>query len=196
MHVTAIIAAGGRGRRFGAAEPKQLLSIGGRPILERSVRRSRRTRRSTRSSSRCRDDLAGDPPAYLRSRRKPSRSGSSPAARGGRTRWRTRLRRADAASDVIVIHDAARPFASADLIARTIAAAAESGAAVAAVQSRDTVKRTSASNAHGPAEAGRYVRETHPARDDLSRADAAGVPARRAARRARARRARWRRGDR
>ncbi len=37
MHVTAIIAAGGRGQRLGAAQPKQLLSIGGRPILERSV---------------------------------------------------------------------------------------------------------------------------------------------------------------
>ena len=37
MHVTAIIAAGGRGQRFGGTEPKQLLAIGGRPILERSV---------------------------------------------------------------------------------------------------------------------------------------------------------------
>src|SRR3954471_19422051 len=37
MHVTAIIAAGGRGLRFGGAEPKQLLSIGGRPILQRSI---------------------------------------------------------------------------------------------------------------------------------------------------------------
>ena len=37
MHVTAIIAAGGTGRRLGAAVPKQLLEIGGRTILERSV---------------------------------------------------------------------------------------------------------------------------------------------------------------
>ena len=37
MHVTAIIAAGGIGQRFGGAQPKQLLSVGGRPILERSV---------------------------------------------------------------------------------------------------------------------------------------------------------------
>ena len=36
---------------------------------------------------------------------------------------------ATSGSDLIVIHDAARPFASAGLIARTIAAAAESGAA-------------------------------------------------------------------
>jgi len=37
MFVSAIIAAGGRGQRFGAAEPKQLLKVGGRPVLERSV---------------------------------------------------------------------------------------------------------------------------------------------------------------
>jgi 2-C-methyl-D-erythritol 4-phosphate cytidylyltransferase/2-C-methyl-D-erythritol 2,4-cyclodiphosphate synthase len=44
-------------------------------------------------------------------------------------------------SDVVLIHDAARPFVSADLIDRTIDAAAAHGAAIAALQSRDTVKR-------------------------------------------------------
>ncbi|MGE5358441.1 MAG: 2-C-methyl-D-erythritol 4-phosphate cytidylyltransferase, partial [Bacteroidales bacterium] len=38
MHTTAIIAAGGRGRRLGAAVPKQLLTVGGTPMLELSVR--------------------------------------------------------------------------------------------------------------------------------------------------------------
>ena len=37
LHVSALIAAGGRGLRFGAAQPKQLLSLGERSILERSV---------------------------------------------------------------------------------------------------------------------------------------------------------------
>ena len=55
------------------------------------------------------------------------------------------FRAASAESDVIVIHDAARPFASADLIARTIAAAAESGAALAAMAARDTIKQGSVS---------------------------------------------------
>jgi 2-C-methyl-D-erythritol 4-phosphate cytidylyltransferase/2-C-methyl-D-erythritol 2,4-cyclodiphosphate synthase len=45
-------------------------------------------------------------------------------------------------ADVIVIHDAARPFASPGLVSQTIAAAAESGAALAAMRSRDTVKRS------------------------------------------------------
>jgi 2-C-methyl-D-erythritol 4-phosphate cytidylyltransferase/2-C-methyl-D-erythritol 2,4-cyclodiphosphate synthase len=47
--------------------------------------------------------------------------------------------RADA--DVIAIHDAARPFVSAALIDRTIAAAIAHGAAIAALPVRDTVKQ-------------------------------------------------------
>ena len=35
MFVTAIIAAGGRGLRFGGGSPKQFLEVGGRAILER-----------------------------------------------------------------------------------------------------------------------------------------------------------------
>jgi 2-C-methyl-D-erythritol 4-phosphate cytidylyltransferase/2-C-methyl-D-erythritol 2,4-cyclodiphosphate synthase len=45
-------------------------------------------------------------------------------------------------AELVVIHDAARPFATPELIARTIAAAAESGAALAAMPARDTVKRS------------------------------------------------------
>jgi 2-C-methyl-D-erythritol 4-phosphate cytidylyltransferase / 2-C-methyl-D-erythritol 2,4-cyclodiphosphate synthase len=55
-------------------------------------------------------------------------------------------------ADVVLIHDAARPFASAALVSRTIAAAAASGAAVAAVPASDTVKQAS--------EDGRFVRTT------------------------------------
>jgi 2-C-methyl-D-erythritol 2,4-cyclodiphosphate synthase/2-C-methyl-D-erythritol 4-phosphate cytidylyltransferase len=113
--------------------------------------------------------LTDDPPAYLRSAGKPLRIVSGGARRQDSVA--NAFRAADAASDIIVIHDAARPFASADLIGRTIAAAAESGAAVAAVQARDTVKRVSEgpalrepqgrpADSRRAAEAGRYVRET------------------------------------
>src|SRR5689334_6357602 len=37
MHVTAIIAAAGAGRRLGAAKPKQLIDIGGGTMLQHSV---------------------------------------------------------------------------------------------------------------------------------------------------------------
>ena len=154
MHVTAIIAAGGRGQRFGGTEPKQLLAIGGRSILERSVTAFASHPSVDAIIVALPQALADDPPAYLLQTGKPLR-----VVPGGARRQDSvanAFRAAAEATDVIVIHDAARPFASADLIARTIAAAAESGAAVAAVQSRDTVKRATA----GPAEAGHYVRET------------------------------------
>jgi len=45
-------------------------------------------------------------------------------------------------ADIVMIHDAARPLVTADLIERTIAAAMADGAAVAAVAAIDTVKRS------------------------------------------------------
>lgn len=149
MHVTAIIAAGGRGARLGAAGPKQLLAVGGRPILERSVRAFLEHPGIDEVLVALPPSLVADPPAYLRSSGKPLR-----IVAGGERRQDSvanACREIAAGSDLIVIHDAARPFASADLITRTIAAAAESGAALAAVAPRDTVKRAS-----GPAEAGHY----------------------------------------
>ncbi len=44
-------------------------------------------------------------------------------------------------ADVIVIHDAARPFVTSDVIARTVDAARAHGAAIAAIPVRDTVKQ-------------------------------------------------------
>jgi 2-C-methyl-D-erythritol 4-phosphate cytidylyltransferase/2-C-methyl-D-erythritol 2,4-cyclodiphosphate synthase len=48
-------------------------------------------------------------------------------------------------ADIVVIHDAARPFVTDDTIRRTVSAAAESGAAIAAIAAHDTVKRANAS---------------------------------------------------
>jgi 2-C-methyl-D-erythritol 4-phosphate cytidylyltransferase / 2-C-methyl-D-erythritol 2,4-cyclodiphosphate synthase len=153
MHVTAIIAAGGRGLRVGAARPKQLLAVGGRPILERTVAAFLSHPEIDAVVVALPRDLAEAPPEYLHSTKTFTRGDGNAAARpekslrivaGGERRQDSvanAFRAADPTSDVIVIHDAARPFVSADLIARTIAAAAEAGAAVAALQSRDTVKR-------------------------------------------------------
>src|SRR5690349_3665024 len=44
---------------------------------------------------------------------------------------------------IVLVHDAARPFVSPALVSRMIAAAADSGAAVPALRSRDTVKQVS-----------------------------------------------------
>ena len=159
MHVTAIIAAGGRGERFGGARPKQLLEVCGRPILERSVDAFLRHPSVDAVVVALPPSLVDDPPGYLR----PRSEGAGKPLRivaGGERRQDSvanAFRAIDAASDIVVVHDAARPFVSSDLIARTIAAAAESGAAVAALAARDTVKRSGAG-----AGAGRMVGETLP----------------------------------
>jgi 2-C-methyl-D-erythritol 4-phosphate cytidylyltransferase len=56
----------------------------------------------------------------------------------------------------VVVHDAARPFLTAELLARGLRAAEATGAAVAAISTRDTIKRV----------AGEVVVETLP-RDEL-----------------------------
>src|SRR5438034_9678514 len=71
MFVTAIIAAGGRGTRFGGGRPKQLLLVGGRPILERSVTAFLDHPLVHEVVVSMPDELAGDPPGYLRQSLKP-----------------------------------------------------------------------------------------------------------------------------
>src|SRR5688500_7790744 len=117
MHVTAIIAAGGRGRRLGGGQPKQLLEIGGRPILERSVAAFVAHPQIDDVIVSLPQELAADPPFYLRGASKPLR-----IVTGGERRQDSVANAFAAVSercDVVVIHDAARPFVTADLIART-----------------------------------------------------------------------------
>jgi 2-C-methyl-D-erythritol 4-phosphate cytidylyltransferase/2-C-methyl-D-erythritol 2,4-cyclodiphosphate synthase len=141
MFVSAIVAAGGRGHRFGGDIPKQLLALGDRSILECTVGLFVDHPDIVEVVVALPAELASDPPPYLRATSKPLCVVAGGARRQDSVARAFQAVSADA--EVIVIHDAARPFASPGLVSRTIAAAAESGAAVAAVQSRDTVKRSS-----------------------------------------------------
>jgi 2-C-methyl-D-erythritol 4-phosphate cytidylyltransferase / 2-C-methyl-D-erythritol 2,4-cyclodiphosphate synthase len=147
MLVTAIIAAGGRGQRFGGAQPKQFVAVGGRPILERSVGAFTAHPAISEVIVALPQELVGDPPPYLRGAGTRLRIVAGGARRQDSVA--NAFRAAAEESEVIVIHDAARPFASRDLISRTIAAAAESGAALAALGARDTVKRIAVPSPHG-----------------------------------------------
>jgi 2-C-methyl-D-erythritol 4-phosphate cytidylyltransferase/2-C-methyl-D-erythritol 2,4-cyclodiphosphate synthase len=142
VHVTAIIAAGGRGARFGGSQPKQLLLLAGRPILQHSVEAFLNNPEISDLIVALPDDLAAQPPGYVRASAKPVQV----VAGGVRRQDSVALAFARVAAncDLVVIHDAARPLVSADLIRRTINAACASGAAIAAVRSRDTVKRAGA----------------------------------------------------
>jgi 2-C-methyl-D-erythritol 4-phosphate cytidylyltransferase / 2-C-methyl-D-erythritol 2,4-cyclodiphosphate synthase len=141
MFVSAILAAGGRGLRLGYSQPKQLLEIAGRPMLERSVSLFQDHPDVTELIVALPKELVEDPPVYLLNTPKPLRVVAGGVRRQDSVAAAFRL--VPEHADVVVIHDAARPFASRDLIAKTIAAAAESGAALAALEARDTVKKVS-----------------------------------------------------
>ena len=139
MHVSAIIAAGGRGARLGGDRPKQFLSLGGRPILQRSVDAFVLNDRIADIVVALPHDLVEDVPDYLRGRPKPIA-----IVEGGERRQDSianAFTLVAGRADVVVIHDAARPLVSADLIRRTVDAAVEGGAAIAAMPATDTVKR-------------------------------------------------------
>jgi 2-C-methyl-D-erythritol 4-phosphate cytidylyltransferase/2-C-methyl-D-erythritol 2,4-cyclodiphosphate synthase len=137
VHVSAIIAAGGRGIRFGADRPKQLLSLAGQPILQRTIDAFLRSDRVQDIVVALPADLVASPPEYLRHPRVET-------VTGGERRQDSvanAFARVTARADVVVIHDAARPCVSRALIERTVDAAAAFGAAIAALPARDTVKR-------------------------------------------------------
>lgn len=141
MQVSAIIAAGGAGRRLGGAKPKQLLDIGGGSMLSHSLR-------AFLNHPRVAEVVLVKPAGPLALALPEATSSQKLRTVNGGPRRQDSVANGfdavDTRSDVILIHDAARPFVTADLISRTIDAAAEHGAAIAALQSRDTVKRVDA----------------------------------------------------
>lgn len=138
MHVTAIIAAAGSGRRLGGGVPKQLLELGDRSILQRSVEAFVDHPRVADVIVVLPAGMAQDPPAWMRRR---------PGLRlvtGGDRRQDSvanAFEAVDAGSDIVIVHDAARPFVTSELITRAIDAAIAHGAAIAALPATDTVKR-------------------------------------------------------
>jgi 2-C-methyl-D-erythritol 4-phosphate cytidylyltransferase/2-C-methyl-D-erythritol 2,4-cyclodiphosphate synthase len=138
MRVAAIVVAAGRGERLGAGVPKQLVEIGGRTILQRSVDAFVSHPRIARVVVVLPADLVARPPL------RPSPPFPAPLIVAGGPRRQDSVANGvaalDGSDDVVVIHDAARPFVTAAVIDRTIDAAAAHGAAIAAVPARDTVK--------------------------------------------------------
>jgi 2-C-methyl-D-erythritol 4-phosphate cytidylyltransferase/2-C-methyl-D-erythritol 2,4-cyclodiphosphate synthase len=139
MHVTAIIAAGGTGRRLGSSVPKQLLDVAGQSILARSVGAFDRHPRVD-------DVIVALPVDLVDSGRTIVGTVAGPIkfVAGGSSRQDSVARAFELVeehTEVVLVHDAARPFVSEDLITRAIDAAAAYGAAIAALPVTDTVKR-------------------------------------------------------
>jgi 2-C-methyl-D-erythritol 4-phosphate cytidylyltransferase/2-C-methyl-D-erythritol 2,4-cyclodiphosphate synthase len=138
--VGVIIAAAGRGLRFGAAEPKQLIDLAGKSLLRRSVDAFLEIERVSELVVVVPADLAGEAARHLP---EPGRVPVRVVAGGARRQDSVAagFRALSPSVEVVLVHDAARPFVTREVIARTIDAAARHGAAVAAVAASDTVKR-------------------------------------------------------
>lgn len=163
MRVAAIIVAAGRGARVGANRPKQFLEIGhGKSMLDMSI--------DAVSSCGLVDEIivalppgwqqvVEDDPALLSPERARPRRCPLVLVEGGERRQDSvarALARVTPQTDLVVIHDAARPFVRPQLIEATIRMACEHGAAIAAVPAIDTVKQTAVAGADGT----RIVRRT------------------------------------
>jgi len=139
MKAAALIVAGGSGRRFGAALPKQYLTLAGRSILQRTIDVFLGSASIAHIQVVINPDAA---PLYDRSVIPHSKI--LPPAAGGAGRRDSVRAGLEAlvphAPDFVLIHDAARPFLDPALIDRTLAAAGDGGA-IAAARMTDTVKR-------------------------------------------------------
>ena len=138
MSVGVVIVAGGSGARLGSDLPKQLLDLGGRSMLQRSVNAFDTHPRVTEFVVVLPSDLVSGGRALIGD----ATSRWQFVAGGARRQDSVQngLQALSSSVNVVLIHDAARPFVSAALIDRVIAAAAKDGAAVPAVAVTDTVK--------------------------------------------------------
>jgi 2-C-methyl-D-erythritol 4-phosphate cytidylyltransferase/2-C-methyl-D-erythritol 2,4-cyclodiphosphate synthase len=140
--VAAVIVAAGRGLRAGGQLPKQYRELGGEPVIRSSL------------SLFAWHGQVGDVQAVIHSDDRAAYDAAArglrllPPVAGGATRQASVRAGLEALSrrtpDIVLVHDAARPFCSTELISRAIVACAESGAAIPALEVTDTIKRIDA----------------------------------------------------
>ncbi|MCK1449977.1 bifunctional 2-C-methyl-D-erythritol 4-phosphate cytidylyltransferase/2-C-methyl-D-erythritol 2,4-cyclodiphosphate synthase [Bradyrhizobium sp. 35] len=135
-----VLVAAGRGLRAGAGGPKQYREIGGVPVIYRAMEAfSRHADVFAVQSVVNPDDSAMFTAAVA------GLSHEAPV-NGGATRQASVLAGLEALArhkpDIVLIHDAARPFVSEGVITRAIDAASRTGAAIPVVPVTDTIKIT------------------------------------------------------
>lgn len=144
LRTVALIPAGGMGLRMGGTVRKQFRALGGLPLLVYSLR-------VFQSSPVIDAVVLAVPEADLHYCRTEiiERHGFTKITHvvaGGRERQdsvRHALAVVEEVVDLIVIHDAVRPFVTDSMVQRVVEAAAKDGAAIIALPMRDTVKQVS-----------------------------------------------------
>jgi 2-C-methyl-D-erythritol 4-phosphate cytidylyltransferase/2-C-methyl-D-erythritol 2,4-cyclodiphosphate synthase len=139
----AIIVAAGRGLRAGPGGPKQFRTLGGRTVVAHAL-----------DAFCSHPDIAWVQPVCHADDNEPFAAATQgmtylPPVAGGATRQASVCAGLRALArlepDIVLIHDAARPFVSSAVIARAVAAASATGAAIPTVAVADTIKQVDAS---------------------------------------------------
>jgi 2-C-methyl-D-erythritol 4-phosphate cytidylyltransferase len=140
--VVALVPAAGRGLRMGGSVPKQFLSLGGEPLVIQSLR-------ALQAAPVVGQIILAVPPADVEyceheivSRQRFTKV--TKVVAGGAERQdsvRHALAQIPSDTEIVLIHDAVRPFVTLRMIAEVVAAARKEGAAIIALPTRDTVKQ-------------------------------------------------------
>jgi 2-C-methyl-D-erythritol 4-phosphate cytidylyltransferase / 2-C-methyl-D-erythritol 2,4-cyclodiphosphate synthase len=143
-----VVVAGGRGERLGADRPKQYLSCAGRPLIVHTLEALAASFPfSAVTVVIGPDDRALYDEAVARLTASAA-AALTPSTIGGATRQKSVLAGLEALAgaelDIVLIHDAARPFPSVGLVARAIEAAEHHGAAAPGTAMSDTIKQVDA----------------------------------------------------
>jgi 2-C-methyl-D-erythritol 4-phosphate cytidylyltransferase len=139
METLAILVAAGRGERMGASRPKAFLSLGGQTLLERAAR-------ALGAAPSVRGMVAVVPPETIAEARELCEALSKPCevVPGGPRRQdsvRAGLDALPAGFDgVVLVHDAARPLVTVELVEAVVRAAEAHGAAIPVLPVADTIK--------------------------------------------------------
>jgi 2-C-methyl-D-erythritol 4-phosphate cytidylyltransferase len=138
--ITAILPAAGLGTRMGAETPKQFLELDGTSILVHSVRKLASCELVTEIIVATRGEEVARLADRLREEklRQPVR-----VVKGGDTRQESvaaALKQVAEGTEIVLVHDAVRPFVTREQIARVIEEARSCGAAILGIPAMDTVK--------------------------------------------------------
>jgi 2-C-methyl-D-erythritol 4-phosphate cytidylyltransferase len=147
MRVNAIVVAAGKGERMGTLLPKPFLPLCGLPLFIWTLRHLEQSSQIHRviiviapeREGLCQELLATHGAFRF----------SITLTHGGQERQdsvRLGLTALEPDCDVVVIHDAARPFVTKSIIDQSIEVAATHGAALVAVPAKDTIKRANESD--------------------------------------------------
>ena len=140
MEFAAIVVAGGDGSRAGGNLPKQFRLLAGEPVLRRSLRLFTDHQAVGAVQPVIRHADVARYEAVSKGLPK-----CMPAVPGGKTRQASVLAGLESllstAPRFVLVHDAARPFASGTLIDRAVATVRSSGSAIPSIPVSDTIKR-------------------------------------------------------